>query len=91
MTMLSRSQWAAGPRKSGTYQAYVNWYRKHQAAVTPPKNPLAPWTDQQIQNYAAKLVNDQLAPQESTIRNAASGDIGAIQAASAAPRSVPAM
>jgi len=25
--MLTRAQWAAGPRRSGTYSAYVNWFR----------------------------------------------------------------
>ena len=59
MAMLSKAQWLKGPKKSGTYAAYVKWYNKY---VALPKNPLAPWTPRQQAAETSRRVEDIIRP-----------------------------
>jgi hypothetical protein len=59
MTMLTKKQWLAGPKKSGTYARYVAWYKKY---VALPSNPLAPWSLAQQRRETNKRVEDILNP-----------------------------
>lgn len=59
MAKLTKAQWLKGPRKSGTYAAYVKWWNRTQRL---PSSPYAPWSAAQQRAETNRRVEDILRP-----------------------------